>query len=151
MVLVATAAAQKNGLTVEGLEGKAEIFTLQQLAQMPRQTVVVTDSHDNTKHRYEGVLLSLLLAKAGVPTGRTVHGPHMRDYVEVAGADNYRVIFALAELEPRFQDNKVIVADTLDGAPIDAAHGPLKLIAPQDQAPERWVYSLVAIRLRQAP
>jgi hypothetical protein len=80
-----------------------------------------------------------------------MEGAAMRDYVEATGSDKYTVVFALAELDPFFQDNQVIVADTMDGKPLDAVQGPLKLIVPQDHHPSRWVRMLVSVKVRQAP
>jgi hypothetical protein len=48
----------------------------------------------------------------------------MTIYVVAEAADGYRVVFSLAELDPGIRDSDVIVADTLDGTPLDAKHGP---------------------------
>jgi len=34
------------------------------------------------------------------------------------GADGYRVVFSLAELDSGIADSEVLVADTMDGAPL---------------------------------
>jgi len=153
VLLGAVAGAQEKPgvLTVEGRDGKQKAFSLEQLKQLPRQAVSVTDPHDKSSHRYEGVPVSALLAAVGAPSGQALHAAELRDYVEAAGADGYRVIFALAELDSLFQDNKVIVADTLDGKALEPSRGPLTLIAPQDHHPSRWVHSLVSLKVRQAP
>lgn len=134
-------------LAVTGLSGK--VFSLDERKQMPRETVTVTDPHTKATQKFEGVLLSSLLAQIGAPSGRQLHGMAVRDYVEVLAMDNYKAIFALAELDSSFQDNKVIVADTLDGKPLDAKRGPLQLVVPQDHRAERWVRMLTSIRVRQ--
>jgi hypothetical protein len=36
-------------------------------------------------------------------------------------ANGYRVAYSLAELDPDFQDSGVLVADTMDGAPLACA------------------------------
>ena len=63
----------------------------------------------------------------------------MTAYVLVEAADNYRVVFSLAELDAGFLDSDVLVADTLDGAPLGPGEGPFKLVAPHDKRPARWV------------
>lgn len=153
VLLAALAVAQEKppALTVEGLNGKTVSFSVEQLKKMPRETVSVTNPHDQASQRYEGVRLSLLLAQAGAPSGKAMEGAGMRDYVEAIGSDKYIAVFALAELDSFFQDNHVIVADTVDGKPLDAVQGPLKLIVPQDHHPSRWVRMLVGVKLRQAP
>jgi len=153
LLFLAAGVAQEKAsrLTVEARDGKQTVFSVEQLRKMPRQTVSATDAHTGASHQYEGVLLSALLAAAGVPSGEALRGAELRDYVEAVGADNYTVIFSLPELDSLFQDNKVIVADMQDGKPLDAAQGPLKLIVPQDRRPARWVRMLVNISVHQAP
>lgn len=153
LLFTAIAVAQEKapGLTVEGRDGKQTFFSLDQLKKMPRQTVSVTDPHTNATQKYEGVLLSALLAELKVPSGEALRGNELRDYVEAAGADNYKVIFSLAELDSMFQDNQVLVADVMDGKPLEPSQGPLRLIAPQDRRPARWVRMLIGVRVRQAP
>ena len=64
----------------------------------------------------------------------------MATYVLVEAADNYRVIFSLAEFNSSFQDSEIIVADTMmDGAPLPGALGPFRLVAPHEKRPARWV------------
>jgi len=151
LLAVFAAAQEKSGLIVEGRDGKQIVFSIEQLKKMPHQTVSATNSHTKTTNNYEGVLLSTLLAEAGAPSGEALRGAELRDYVEAAGADNYRVIFSLVELDPMFQDNKIIVADLMDGKPLPSKQGPLQLIVPQDRRLTRCVRMLASIRVRQAP
>jgi hypothetical protein len=44
-----------------------------------------------------------------------------------------------------------MVADTMNGAPLDAHNGPLKLVVPGDLRPARSVRMLTGILLQQAP
>jgi DMSO/TMAO reductase YedYZ molybdopterin-dependent catalytic subunit len=113
--------------------------TLDDLQKMPRKTVRVENAHAKRTEVYEGVPLYALLQKAGVPQGEQVRGPAMTSYVLVEAADNYRVIFSLAELDSSFQDSEVLVADTMDGAPLPVDQGPFKLIAPHEKRPARWI------------
>jgi hypothetical protein len=63
----------------------------------------------------------------------------MATYVLVEAEDGYRVVFSLAELDSGILDSDVLVADTKDGAPMDAKLGPFRLVAPHDKRPARWV------------
>jgi hypothetical protein len=137
-------------VTIEGRDGKLTILTLQDLKQMPRQTVTVSNPKTKTSEKYEGVLLSDVLAKANPPTGKTLHGPELRDYVEVMASDQYHVIFSLAELDPPTHANRVLLADTLDGKALETPQGPLKLIAPDDLRAERGVRMVTKISIHQA-
>jgi len=48
----------------------------------------------------------------------------MTTYVLVEAADDYHVVFSLAELDSSFQDSEVLVADTMDGALLAPDQGP---------------------------
>jgi len=67
------------------------------------------------------------------------------------GADGYGALFAGAELDSSFQDSDVIVADTMDGAPLGSGEGPLKLVAPHDKRPGRWVRMLRSLTIGKVP
>jgi len=69
----------------------------------------------------------------------------MMTYVVAEGSDAYRVVFSLAELDSDFMSFEVLVADTVDGGPIDPKRGPFRLIAPHDKRPARWVRMLKSI------
>jgi Oxidoreductase molybdopterin binding domain len=112
---------------------------------MPRTTLQVTNSHEKKAETYEGVLLEQLLRRAGAPHGEQLRGPLMTTYVVAEASDGYRVLFALAELDSDFVNSEVLVADTLDGGPIDAKRGPFRLVVPHDKRPARWVRMLKAI------
>ena len=93
--------------------------------------------------------LEEILHKAGVPQGEALRGPAMATYVVAEGADGYRVVFSLAELDSGIIDSEVLVADTMDGAPLGDKLGPFRLVAPHEKRPARWVRmlkSLTAVR-----
>ena len=49
------------------------------------------------------------------------------------GADGYRVVFSLAELDSGIADSEVLVADTMDGAPLGDKQGPLRFAKRLDR------------------
>jgi DMSO/TMAO reductase YedYZ molybdopterin-dependent catalytic subunit len=114
-------------------------------AQQPAQMKVGTGPSEFKTEVYEGVPLEALLQKAGVPQGEQVRGAAMTSYVLVEAADDYHVIFSLAELDSSFQDSEVLVADTMDGAPLAPDQGPFKLVAPHEKRPGRWVKMVKSI------
>jgi len=125
-------------------------LTVTDLKGMPRKTLRVDNAHSQKTEVYEGVLVEDLLQKAGVPQGEQLRGPAIATYVLVEAADNYRVLFSLAEFNSSFQDSEIIVADTMDGAPIPGALGPFRLVAPHEKRPARWVEmvkSLTVVRV----
>lgn len=148
----AVAAQQgQSAIVLEGLDGQKVSLTVEQLRAMPQQSVSLANPHTKTTEAYDGVLLTALLAKVAAPSGDKLRGDEMRDYVEIAGRDGYRAVFALAELDPAFQDNKVLVAVASDGKPLDDKQGPVRVVAPQDKRPARSVRMVTTITVRRAP
>jgi DMSO/TMAO reductase YedYZ molybdopterin-dependent catalytic subunit len=126
-------------------------LTAADLKAMPRKTLRVDNPHSRKTEVYEGVLVEDLLKKAGVPQGEQLRGRAMATYVLVEAADDYRVVFALEEFNSSFQDSEIIVADTMDGAPIPGALGPFRLVAPHEKRPARWVEMLKSITVARVP
>ena len=121
------------------------------MKRMPRTMLHVLNAHNKKYEDYQGVSLAFFIAKAGLPQGEKLRGPLMTTYVLVEAADGYRVLFSLAELDSSFLDSEVIVADTLDGAPLSGDEGPYKIIAPHDKRPGRWIRMVKSITIARAP
>jgi DMSO/TMAO reductase YedYZ molybdopterin-dependent catalytic subunit len=132
-------------LKVGGAVSTPLILTAADLKKMPRTTLHVTNSHENKSETYEGVLLEELLRRAGVARGEQLRGKMMTAYVVAEAEDGYKVVFSLAELDSGMTDSEILVADTVDGAPVDAKRGPFRLIAPHDKRPARRVRMLKSI------
>ena len=107
--------------------------------------------HDGVQHDFEGIDLRSLLTKLGTPSGGDVRGKEMGDYVVAEGSDGYRAVFSLAELDADLGGAQVLIADKMDGHPLDAHDGPLRLVVPADKRPARWVRMLKEIRVLRAP
>jgi DMSO/TMAO reductase YedYZ molybdopterin-dependent catalytic subunit len=127
------------------------VLSIADLKKMPRKTLTVVNPHTQKSEVYEGVLLEELLRRAGVAQGEKLRGTAMATYVVAEGSDGYRVIFSLAELDSGMIDSDVIVADTLDGAAIGVDIGPLRIVAPHEKRPARWVRMLSAITVVHPP
>jgi len=148
--IVAQSSPPTARLAIKGDVEKPLSLTLEDLRQMPRKTLKVTNPHDKKEETYEGVLVTELLKRAGAPQGAELRGAAMATYVQADAPDGYRVIFSLAELDSDFQDSDVIVADTLDGKTLDDKSGPFRLVAPHDKRPARWIrmlQSLTVVRI----
>ena len=63
----------------------------------------------------------------------------MATYVLVDAADDYRVVFSLAELDSGFQDSEVCWRTRWMARRLPAGQGPFKLVAPHEKRPARWV------------
>ena len=115
---------------------------------MPRTTVEATD-HDGTRATYEGVLLFEILKAAGAPLGDRLRGKTMMTYVLAKAKDGYQVLFALPELDPGFADQTVLVADRVNGKPLPDGQGPLRIVAPHEKRPARWIRMLQELKVRR--
>jgi DMSO/TMAO reductase YedYZ molybdopterin-dependent catalytic subunit len=138
-------AAQAATLVVSGDVAQTLTITLADLKTMPRTMVTVGEGAQQTT--YEGVLVGELLKRAGVPLGRDLSGGALTTYVRASGADGYQVVFSVAELDPAFTANDVIVADTGNGKPLLEAQGPFRLVAPRDKRAARGVRMLQALQV----
>lgn len=130
--------------------GKHVEFTLDALKAMPQKTVSYHNPHTNADEIYSGVPLIDLLAGLGVPHGQDLRGKALSDYVVATGSDGYKAVLALAEVDPEFHPGDVLVADAMDGKPLDAKTGPCRLVVTEDKRPARSVHSLVSIEVKAA-
>ncbi len=130
--------------------GRQVSVSREDLRAKPHTTIVVHDAHTNQDETYSGVLLIELLKQVGVPTGHDVRGKALSQYIVATGSDGYKAVLALAEVEPDFHPGEVIVADALDGKPLDAKTGPFRLVVSEDKRPARSVRNLVSIELGSA-
>lgn len=121
------------------------------LGGFPHKSLTVMNEHTGKEETYQGVPLAELLRRAGVPQGSALRGAGLATYVLAEGEDGYTVVFSLAELDSGIEDADVLVADTTDGGPIPDKLGPLRLIAPHEKRPARWVRMLRSITVVKAP
>lgn len=156
LILVAAMAAaqqpvsvQQAPLVVKTIGGQTLTLEGQDLAKLP-QIKLDAEDHDGNKHEYEGVKLRDVLTKAGVATGNDLRGKEMTDYLIVEASDGYRVVFSLAELDPDFGNMQAILAKSVDGQPLGAKEGPLRLIVPGDKRQARWVRMVTTVSVTRA-
>ncbi len=148
---LAETTANATELRISGEVPTPLVLTVADLKKMPRKTLSVVNPHNKKTEMYEGVLLEELLHRAGVPQGEQFRGPSMATCVIAGAEDGYRVVFSLAELDSGILESEVIVADTMDGAPLAAKEGPFRLVAPHEKRPARWVRMLKSITVMRAP
>ena len=119
------------------------------LAALPRTAVIVTE-HGKTL-TCAGVSLSALLTQAGALSAEPRDGPALASYVLVTARDGYRAVYSLAELEPTLGNHKALLVDRCEGKPLSDDDGPLRLIAPEESRPARWVRQVHSITVVAAP
>jgi hypothetical protein len=124
-----------------------ERFWVADLKSRARMSVTVHNEHTKADETYTGVRLSDILEKLGAPLGKELRGVAMSTVVVARGSDGYEAVLTLAEVDPSFHPGEVLVADTMNGQPLDAKSGPFKLVVSEDKRPARSVHNLVAIEL----
>jgi hypothetical protein len=127
------------------------VLSVNELKAVPHISVTIHNSHTNMDEAYSGVRLSDLLAKLGAPLGDQLRGKALSAYVVATGSDGYKAVLALGEVDPSFHPGEVLVADTMNGKPLDAHSGPFKLVVTEDKRPARSVRNLVSIELKSVP
>jgi hypothetical protein len=126
-------------------DGHSTNVTAAQVENLPHVTVDTSD-HDKPA-QFRGVALSALLSMAGIQLGDSMRGPRMTEALLVEAADGYKVVFALAELDPAFASREIILADKRDGKPLDAKEGPFRMVVPGDKRPARWIRQVTTLKV----
>jgi hypothetical protein len=144
------AAPSKDELTLLYGDHKSVVLSAADLKAVPHISVTIHNPHTNADETYSGVRLADLLAKVGAPLGSELRGKALASYVVATGSDGYKAVLALGEIDPGFHPGEVLVADTMDGKPLDAHSGPFKLVVTEDKRPARSVRNLVSIELKSA-
>ncbi|NIJ52522.1 molybdopterin-dependent oxidoreductase [Dyadobacter arcticus] len=102
---------------------------------------------DGKEHVFAGVALIELLEKAGVTTGAKLRGENLAKYLLITAADGYEVLYSLAEIDPEFTDQIILLATTKDGQPFGTGEGPFRIITPNDKKPARWIREVRSIKV----
>ncbi|GAB4022852.1 hypothetical protein GCM10028773_37570 [Spirosoma koreense] len=146
---MAGASYGQTALTVSGEVTKPLTLQAADLKAMPH-TEVTDKDRDGKEHRYSGVPLIELLRQAGATVGGELRGKNLAKFAVVKATDGYEVVFALPELDPEFATRTVLLADSVDGAPLAAGVGPYRVIVPGEKKPARWIREVKSIEIRSA-
>lgn len=120
------------------------------LKSMPRIEVEVRNSSTQKVEVYSGVTLFNVLAKIRARLDNKTSDKPWAEYLIATGANGYQVVIALAEIDPKSHPANVLVADSLDGKPLNGQNGPFKLVVGYDRNSARSVPKLVSIEMRSA-
>lgn len=136
-------------LQIVGLSGQHVTLTQADLAARPHRTVTTTV--EGKTLRFDGVPISDLLQLVGTPQGKDLRGRGLCNVVLVSAADGYKVVLALAETDPMFRHDAVILADRADGAPLGDSSGPFRLVIEGDARGARLARMVTDLRVLQVP
>jgi hypothetical protein len=125
---------------------KSQEWTAQKLASLPHENLQMMDSRSQSK-TFSGVPLMALLMELGVP--QKLKGKDLKLYALIEGRDGSKVVYSLGEISPEVHDGTVLLADSVDGKPLDES-GPIQLICSGERRDSRWVRSVVSIRVQSA-
>ncbi len=143
--VVTAVSVRAQDVTVRAATGTERQVSASEFAALPHITLETTDH--GTPVSFEGVALSALLKFAGAGPVDSLRGPLLRRAVLAIGVDGYGAIVALADLDDAIGARRVMVADRMNGAPLPADHGPLRLIVPGDKRGARWVRQVVRLEI----
>ncbi|HST09994.1 MAG TPA: hypothetical protein VLL05_06440 [Terriglobales bacterium] len=62
-------------------------------------------------------------------------------------SDGYRVVIALPELDPAFDDKEVLLAFVRNGKALDDKEGPYRLVIPSEKRMARWVRQVTSLKI----
>jgi DMSO/TMAO reductase YedYZ molybdopterin-dependent catalytic subunit len=121
------------------------------LGRLPHSLVNVTflTKNGSQSSSFGGVLLWNLLMTAGIKSDRTRRGRFQ--YVEITATDCYQVVLALAELDPNFAGEQVLVADSQNGSPLGHDAGFARLVVPGDKFGGRDTFWIDKIEVLSGP
>lgn len=140
------ASAQNATIKVEGEVLTPLNLTIDDLSKLPVTKVTARD-REAKEREFTGVTLYEVLKKAGVTLGPQLKGENMAKFVLVKAADGYEVVYALAEIDPEFSSDLVVLAYQVDGGPLPKGEGPFRLVAPSDKKHARWIREINTIKV----
>lgn len=137
----------QGAITVQIKSGQPIVFTPDRLGKLVRAKVEA--GKPDQRHVYEGVLLGDVLHAAGVAWGAKC-SLWLDCYVVVEGADEYRAVFSIPEIDPGLAHKTVLIADHCDGKPLSKEVGPLQIVEQDAKQHGRWVRQFTAVTVRMA-
>jgi len=143
-LIAAPALAQDLKVTVAGRD--SVVLTPAEIKALPRATATITVK--GVKVVYEGALLHEALLKAGVVSGERLMGRYLNQVVVIRAADGFSSILSIAETDPVYRANPVILADTVGGKPLDAREGPYRVVVDGDLRASRSPRAVVSVEVK---
>ncbi len=123
-------------------------LTADDVAKLPAVTlnVAFATEHGPRQASFEGPLLWAVLDHMHA-VDPAKPGGQVRQTIVVTGRDGYTATIALGEIAPEFEDKQVILAERMDGKPLDH----LRVVVPGDHRGGRSVHDVARIAVIPAP
>jgi DMSO/TMAO reductase YedYZ molybdopterin-dependent catalytic subunit len=134
-------------LAVQGPGGPVTI-SAEDLAKLPsiQLNMSFATEHGPRQAVFEGPLLWTVLDHTHA-VDPAHHRGDVRQIVLLTGQDGYTAVLALGEISPEFENKQIILAEQMDGKPLDH----LRVVVPGDKRGGRGVHDLVRIAVLPAP
>jgi DMSO/TMAO reductase YedYZ molybdopterin-dependent catalytic subunit len=132
---------------VEGEVLKSLTLTRDDLTRMFKQDRIAAKDKGGKEHVFKGVNLAAILDSAGVTLGSQLRGENLAKCILVQASDGYEVVFSLAEVDPGFSNQTILIAYEVDGTPLPKGEGPFRIIAPNDKRHARWIREIATIKV----
>lgn len=143
------APAAQNSILVSAA-GSSTSLTAADIEKLPSIQLKISfgTDHGKLKAIFSGPLLWNVLGAAHAvdPTNPKLA---VRGYVLVSGSDGYRAVIALGEIAPAFENKQVLLAETMNGKPLQAGH--FRVVVPGDARGGRSVRDVVSIAVLSPP
>lgn len=143
---ISTAQDDKPSISIAGEVIKPLILTIDDLSKYPPSEIKHKDK-TGEQNVYTGVRLYDILDSSGVTLGSQLRGENLAKYICVKAADGYEVVFSLAEVDPAFSGQTILVAWKVDGKPLPKGEGPFRMIVPNDKRHARWIREIVSVKI----
>jgi hypothetical protein len=127
-------------------DSRKQTLSRADLEALPHVRVTASE-HGSPPVSFEGVTLKSVLEKAGVPFGESMKGKRLTNCLLVEGADGYRAVIALPELDPAFTDKQTVLAFLRDGKPLTEKEGPYRIVIPDEKRMARWVRQVTTLKI----
>lgn len=128
-------------------DGKAwRDFDSTEWDKLPRSEIKAM-SREKTERVFSGVALTEILKTIPAPEGQALRGPELNRVLLITADDGYQVSFSLAELDPSFRKQNIIIADKADGKPLTEFEGKRMLVCGDELRHSRWIRRITAFIL----
>ncbi len=121
-------------------------LTVEQLRRLPGHRAQVTfDCRTNgpQRHVFEGPKLWDVLRAAGSRTDLANRKARLRHLLTVTGADGHVALLSWAEIDPEFSGQRILLATSIDGVPLDEVGA--QLVVPGDSCGARYISGITDV------
>lgn len=150
---LATLGIQFSPIAVSGAVANPGLYNLPGLTPVTTEAVTYAAGGTPVSDTYTGITLRNLLEVAGGVDVTSAKNDILSKFVIATGADGYKAVFSLAEIDPRFGDQPVLVAysDTAGQLGPQGSQGLARMVVPGDHAGGRYVSDLVDLHVGSLP